>query len=355
MRNLLVTLLIFLLTSCNSQNNDTKTERMVKTIVVGEGSSGYSRVYPGRVEAGQRVELSFQVAGALKEFPVKEGMRVNEGDLLAALDDRDYKNRYEAAQAQLDTMELNYKRGETLVKSGTIAQATFDELRAKYETAKSNASIQEKALKDTRLVAPFDGLVAKTFVNNYQEVQAKQKILNLQNIDEVDIIINVPEKDLIKRQGVREGNPGETPIANGYVTFDALGDRRFKVSIKEYATEADRTTQTYRIKLSMPAPEDVNILPGMTANLVVNEGVGNAPHEFYVPVNAVATDASGKFYVWILDEKTMQVHKKEVQVGEMRGQEILVTSGLDVGERIVTAGVPYLDEGMKVRLFSKEY
>jgi multidrug efflux system membrane fusion protein len=105
----------------------------------------------------------------------------------------------------------------------------------------------------------------------------------------------------------------------------------------------------------MPAPDDVTILPGMTANLVVFENTGNSPHEFYVPINAVATDPNGKFYVWILDEKTMQVHKRNVEAGEMRGQDILIKSGLQNGERIVVAGVPYLDEGMKVRYFSKEY
>jgi RND family efflux transporter MFP subunit len=348
-------MLSIILVACSSDKDNTESERMVKTIIIGDINSGYQRVYPGRVDAGQRVELSFQVAGTLKEFPVKEGTRVHEGDLVAQLDDRDYKNRYDAAQAQADTTELNYRRGETLVKSGTIAQATLDELRSKYETARSNANIYEKALKDTRLVAPFDGLVAKTFVDNYQEVQAKQKILSLQNIDTVDILVDVPEKDLIYRENLREGNPGNQPIKKGYVTFDSLGDRRFEAYIKEYGTEADPTTQTYRVKISMSAPNDVNILPGMTANLVMIESGTAQAHQFYVPVNAIATDADGKFYAWILDEKTMQVHKKIVEVGEMRGQDILVTSGLEAGQRIVIAGVPYLDEGMKVRLFSKDY
>lgn len=356
MRQIIILMLsALLLISCGSSHENPNEGRMVKTMVIGEGSTGYARIYPGRVDAGQKVELSFQVAGTLKEFPVKEGMHVKEGDLLAALDDRDYKNRYEAAKAQLNTTELNYQRGETLVKSGTIAQATFDELRAKYETAKSNFNIHEKALRDTQLFAPFSGLVAKTFVDNYQEVQAKQKILSLQNVDEINILIDVPEKDIIRQGTVREGNVDTATLQDAYITFDALGDRQFKTHIKEYATEADPTTQTYRVKLSMKAPNDVTILPGMTANFVVKQqGQGNS-ESYYLPVNAVAVDAEGKFYVWILDAATMQVHKKVVEVGELKGDEIQVKSGVHAGERIVVAGVPYLEEGMKVRLYSNKY
>lgn len=352
----LMFLFICLLTSCGGDTNKAPAERMVKSVVIGGDDSSMVRTYPGRVDAGQRVDVSFQVSGTLKEFPVKEGDKVAEGDLLARLDDRDYQNRYDAAKAILDTAEMNFKRGETLVKTGTIAQASFDELRSKYESAKSNANIAEKALKDTRLSAPFSGLVARTFVDNFQEIQAKEKILSLQNIEAIDIIIDVPEQDLIRREKVREGNQESEVLPNSYITFDALGDRRFEARIKKYATEADQTTQTYKITLSMRAPTDVNILPGMTAKLVVMQNPGAKNEEaFTLPITAVATDADGKFYVWVVDNATMMVHKKIVEVGEMHGDSIDIKSGISLGDRVVTAGVPYLEEGMKVRLFTNEY
>jgi RND family efflux transporter MFP subunit len=352
---LLTLLLLTLITSCGEHDNKNPQERLVKTIVIGGADSNSQRSYPGRVLAGQKVDLAFQVSGTLKEFPVKEGMNVAAHDLLAQLDQRDYQNRYDAAKSQFNTAELNYKRGETLVKSGTIAQATFDELRTKYESAKSNANIAKKALEDTSLYAPFAGLIARTFVNNFQEVQAKEKLMSLQNVDQIDIIIDVPEQDLINHQQVNQGGNGEETLQNAYIKFDALGDRRFDASIKEYATEADPTTQTYRVTLTMKSPSDVMILPGMTANLVVLQAKPGKSEATLVPVNAVAVDAEGNFYVWVVDEKEMKVHKKPVQVGDMQGANLRINSGLQSGERIVTAGVPYLEEGMKVRLFANEY
>lgn len=355
MQKIFVILLVSLLAACGSESDNTQSDRMVKSILVGGAASEMQISYPGRVDADQRVDLAFQVSGTLKNFPVKEGYKVKAGDLLAQLDNQDYQNRYEAAKAQLDTTELNYERGKKLVTSGTIAQATFDELRAKYEAAKSNANISEKALKDTSLYAPFGGLIAKTYVDNFQEVQAKQKILSLQDIDEINIIIDVPEQDLINRSEIRQGNQEPQVLKNAYIKFDGVPGRRFEVKIKEYATEADVTTQTYRITLTMKAPEGVNILPGMTADLVVTPEEKKGKQVFFLPVTAVATDPDGNFYVWIIDEKTMTVSKKIVKTGEMHGNNITITSGLATGERVVTAGVPYLEEGMKVRMFTNEY
>jgi membrane fusion protein, multidrug efflux system len=352
---LLSLLLITLISSCGGDNDKNTREQLVKTMIIGENESGSQRVYPGRVIAGQKVDLSFQQSGTLRELPVKEGMKVAQNDLLARLDDRDFQNRFDAASAQLNTVETNFKRGEKLVKNGTIAQATFDELRSKYETAKSNANIAEKALKDTRLFAPFSGLIARRFVDNFQEVQAKEKILSLQNVDDIDILIDVPEQDLINRQQVREGNEAQELLQNGYIKFDALGNRRFETRIKEYATESDPNTQTYRVTLTMKAPSDVMILPGMTAKLVVTKNTNVAVTNLSVPVNAVAVDADGNFYVWIVDQKDMTVHKKLVEAGELRDENMRVVLGLESGDCIVIAGVPYLEEGMKVRLFTNEY
>jgi multidrug efflux pump subunit AcrA (membrane-fusion protein) len=105
----------------------------------------------------------------------------------------------------------------------------------------------------------------------------------------------------------------------------------------------------------MKAPADVNILPGMTANLVVKQAKYAATGGFMLPVNAVAVDADGKFYVWVVDDASMQVHKKIVEVGEMHGDSVQVKGGVEPGERVVIAGVPYLEEGMKVRLFGNQY
>lgn len=351
----ILSLVFLFLLGCSPAEEVPPVSRLVKTIVVGDVASSMERSFPGRVIAGQRADLSFQVAGTLSELPVKEGQLVVQGQLLAKLNARDFENRYAAAKSTREITELNYERGKKLVTSGTIAQVTFDDLRNKFELAKSEEGIAQKALEDTQLLAPFGGLIARVYVDNFQEVQAKVKILTIQDVQDIDITIDVPERDIINRQGMNQGKRlEETKLEHGYVIFEGIPNRQFDVVVKEYATEADPTTQTYRVRLSMKAPAQVNILPGMTATLIMREPNGQQVDSVLLPASAVAVDAAGKFYVWVVNED-MTVSKKPVEVGDMVGSSIHVKTGIKQGDRVVTAGVSYLEEGMKVRLFNNQY
>jgi RND family efflux transporter MFP subunit len=138
-------------------------------------------------------------------------------------------------------------------------------------------------------------------------------------------------------------------------TFDFLPGREFTVELKEVSTEADPATQTYAVTVVMPAPKDVTILPGMTATIRTyrKESAGPAGGGYAVPVDAVPVDGLGNCFVWVVKEKADRawtVHRREVTVGEMMQDSILVTDGLEQGDHIATAGVHFLQEGQQVRL-----
>jgi multidrug efflux pump subunit AcrA (membrane-fusion protein) len=106
----------------------------------------------------------------------------------------------------------------------------------------------------------------------------------------------------------------------------------------------------------MPQPEDINVLPGMTATVMI--AISNKEAEtksIFIPAIAVMTDTKGTNYVWLVDSANMTVHKKEVKVGRLAGSEnIDVLEGLEGGENLVVAGVRQLREGMKVSLWKGE-
>jgi len=105
----------------------------------------------------------------------------------------------------------------------------------------------------------------------------------------------------------------------------------------------------------MEPPEGINILPGMTANVVADlSAVQSSESKHYLPVSAVTADAGLDPFVWVIDEQAMAVSKRPVQVGRMSGWNIEVEGGIEPGSRIVTAGVGYLAEGMQVRLMVEE-
>jgi multidrug efflux system membrane fusion protein len=414
--------LVFFLASCEKNDEaqaPAETEaRLVKIMSIASGKIKISNRMPGKVLASKRAELKFQVPGKLIEFPVKESQKVKKNALLARLKPRDYKTNLakvnsaiaqaraqlramkagarpedvrvlqaelSAAKARFQEAKQQYERYKDLLKRRVISKADYDRQESAYNVAKAqfNTAKQtlqkgkvgartedidamqyeikgllaqreeaQNALDDTSLRAPFAGVVAKKFVENFQNVQAKDPILSLQDISRLEIIINVPEQILITSKGPE--------FFRFVAVFEAAKGREFPLEIKEYKTEADQKTQTYRAVFTMQAPDDLRILPGMTATVIVTEksvakkSTAAGSKAFLIPVSAVFSDELNKQYVWIVEPNSMTVQQREVKVGELTQESISILKGLKVSERIVTTGVHFLQEGMKVKLFDSK-
>jgi RND family efflux transporter MFP subunit len=337
---------VFFTASCgNKEAHEKKSDvtRPAKIMTLGEAAATSQRSFPGKVQASQEVNLSFEVSGRLVELPIKEGDAVKKGQLLAKLDPTDFQNRVDKQRAVRDNAEVDFHRWEGLFASGAVAQADYDQRKTAFETADADLKIAEKALRDTTLQAPFDGFVAAKSVDNFQYVQAKQDILSLQDVSQIEIKVDVPE-DLVARVK-QEG------IARVYARFESVSDREFDVTIKKLGIQANRQTQTFPITLTMPAPKDVRILPGMTATatLVENLPAAEAGGRFTIPEASVWTDEKGTLHVWVVDKSTMRATKREIKTGLLTGSSIAVLDGLKPGDMIVTAGVAHMRENMKVR------
>jgi RND family efflux transporter MFP subunit len=138
--------------------------------------------------------------------------------------------------------------------------------------------------------------------------------------------------------------------------FATAPDRTFPLNLKEFSTEIDPHTLTYQAVLVMPHPQDVNILPGMTATVEAKlEYAGeNSTPRIVIPATAVTRDAKMAPYVWCLHEPDIEVSRRNVRIGELTGSDgIEILAGLKPGDRVVTAGVTKLRDGMKVAVWDE--
>lgn len=355
-RLVIVGMLLAGIAGCGADDNATAevATRPVKIFRVEGGEVDAVRSFPGRVDASQRAELAFRVSGKLQEVLVKEGDLVEEGQVLARLDPTDLQLVLEDRQARYDNTERNYKRAKELVTDGNISRLDFDRMEAEYRSATAALSQARKDVEYTVLVSPFRGRIAQRDVENFEEVVAKQTVMWLQNIDQLDVVINLPESVVRSvRGGVQKtgvGQPGHTnPAVRATVQFEGRGDQSFPLTPKEIGTKADPQTQTFRATFTMAAPTNFTVLPGMTAivsldltELVIQESVK------WVPARAVQADSGLKPRVWVLDPATMSVSSRDVVIGRMSGSMIEILDGLSGGEEIVAVGAPYLAEGMRV-------
>jgi multidrug efflux system membrane fusion protein len=352
-----------LLSACGQSEEPAKTVetiRPVKLMKVGGSLAGKTRKLPGTVRAADRVDLAFQVPGTLVELPVKEGQTVKKGTLVARIDPRDYETNLRnaegvlaKAQAGLAYTIAEYKRyvnvketdaGAVSDSMVSLKRAAEKVARADLQSAKATVAAAKDQLEYTRLKAPFDGVIAQKYVDNFKEVQAKEAVLSLQNVTDVEVIIDVPELMIA---------PIRKTLPRFYAEFTADPIRRFELQIKEFATQADSVTQTYRVVLAMPAPSGIRILPGMTVNVAIEfTEEAEAGAEILIPAIAVFADDAGHSQVWVVDPQTMKVQRREVTTGDLSGSDsIRIVSGLNADETIAISGVSTLSEGQTVRAF----
>lgn len=279
-----IILVLSVLTACSDkpeQQTKTPVIRPIKLLTIGDNTSSnasntlHIRKLPGTVKAADNVDLAFQVAGTLIDLAVKEGQRVKKGDLVARLDARDFesnlnnaKGTVAKANASLEYANAEYQRYHNIkaTDAGAVSdsmvslkQTSLKVAKADVQSAKAGLAIAQDQLNYTQLRAPFSGIVARKYVDNFQEIKAKEAILSIQNISDIDITIDVPE---IMMTPIRKTKP------KLFAEFAAAPDQQFELNIKEVALQADAATQTYRVVLSMPSPTGIRLLSGMTATVM---------------------------------------------------------------------------------------
>jgi RND family efflux transporter MFP subunit len=321
--------------------------RPAKTVLIGDAATGGLRSFPGRVDASRRVELSFSVPGKLQELPVKEGQEVEAGQVLAKLNPTDYQTVVNDQQARFDKAKSEFARAEELIEKNFIARQDYEALQSTLRSAEAALEQARTDLGYTVLRAPFSGRVAARYVENFTEVQAKEPVLALQDLKTLEVTFQVPENVMrLARRG--DDRSGRIKVS---ARFEGAGGRSFPLDFKEISLRADPQTQTFQARFTLPAPGDVTLLPGMTATVDVDMSAAvDGAAGFELPVSAVVGDTTKTPTVWLVDEKTMTVSPRHVELGTLTGNRIRVTAGLEPGDRVVVAGVSFLREGMQVRV-----
>ncbi|WP_163836052.1 efflux RND transporter periplasmic adaptor subunit [Spartinivicinus ruber] len=327
--------------------------RPVKLTTVQDSNSGLVRSFPGKVMASQAAELSFRVNGELIELNVKEGQQVTKGSLLAKLDDADMQNQLSDRQASYDLALADHQRKFQLYKKGTVSRSVYDQAKAKLASTKAALELARDNVQYTVLKAPFDGTVAKTLVDNHQTVQAKQPILLLENHDNIDISLQIPDQFIANiRKDARQVNYKPTAY------FASQQDTQYEVQYKEHSTQVTPGTQTYEVLFTMPAPKGMNILPGMSATITIDFAKISRPsseNAVIVPVAAVDNpDQDNKAVVWRYNSELQTVEPVEVTLGQLLDEGVQVLTGIKPGDKIVVAGIQHLKAGLKVKPWVKE-
>lgn len=337
-----------LLASCDSNEVATQVEpklRPVRTLEVKPAENSLYKEFTAVVDASQKVDLAFKVSGRIIEMPINSGDEVREGQLVARLDDTDIKIQLDEAQSSYDKALSDFERAKDLIKTNSISQADFDQLKAQFSSAKAQLENAQNRLEYTHLYASFDGIIAERYVENFQETNAQTPIVALHDLNNINFKVDVPESILIN-----VAPNAIPPKVTAY--FESIPDRTFDLTYKEISTQADAVTKTYQVVFTMPSPKSYTLLPGMSARVRVERSAElGASANFYLPAHAVLMDAEGN-YVYTVSrsgEGQGTIKRQAVSIGEITSWGIEIYSGIDVGQHVVTAGMSKVTDGMLVK------
>lgn len=320
----------------------------VRTLTVSLGSTT-TKSFTGVVEANKTAELGFRVSGELKTVNSKEGDFVTKGQVLAVLDQTDFKIKLNASQADYDRAASEFKRANSLIKQGAISTADFEKLKAQQSNAKAQLESAQQNLKYTELKAPFSGVIANQFLQNFEKISSSVTFAIIQDLSAFEVRINLPESVMIKIK--REEDDRAV-----YAVFDGNQDKHYPLTFKEVSTRADEKTQTYAVKFVMDTPKDINLLPGMSARVFAEHQSGSEElSEVYVPAHSVLEDSQGRFVYLAVEsnDDSAEVQRRAVVVGELNENGLQVLQGLDIGDKVITAGMSKISQGLVVRIMAE--
>lgn len=315
--------------------------RPVRIVTVGDQAVAQLS-FPGTVRATDRAELSFRVSGDLVQLPINEGDFINSGQLVGQLDTRDFEINVQEATAVFNQAQAERDRYQRLYESEAVPLADLELRIAQRDVAAARLEQARTNLGYTTLRAPFAGWVGRRHKENFERVAAQEPIITLHDVRTLEVAIDVPELLIARLE-----DPSRVELV---ATFAAAREREYPLSIKEIAAEADPATRTYQVVFNLRRPQGINLLPGMTANVIGRPAPDEPSRQLTIPAQAVFSDASGAAHVWLFDPSTSTVRSHPVTVGEVTGQAAIeVLDGLSIGDRIATTAVNALEDGMQVR------
>ena len=278
--------------------------------------------------------LSCSYAGTLRDLRVSEGDAVRKGDTIAVIESQNVISAKQMADAVLAQAEDGYERLSMVYESGSVAQVKMVEVQTQLSRARASAQAAQKALDDCTVKAPFDGVVGEVYAEQGVEMNAIEPLVRMMDISSVQISFPVPEKEI-----------GSVSTGDMFmVGVPALDGPGFTASVKSKGISASRLSHSYECML-IPSVNVAGLMPGMVCKIYRMAEEGRC---VVIPASVVRTDGTGR-YVWTVSPDS-RVEKKYITVGGFSGKGIIVDSGLEEGEKVITEGTQKVSGGMKVKI-----
>ena len=347
---ILLFLIIFIFTACKKDVE----EEIIRPVKIQEINSmqdeNFNIDFPAEISPTQKTVLAFKYAGKIKSINFESGDFVKKGQVIATIDDSDYKvnleafsKKYEAAKAVAQNAEVQFSRSEKLYKGGALAKKDYDNALMQknvaistFKEASAGLENARNTLNDTKIIAPYDGYIDKKIVEAGTVIPEGGPVISFISNEITDISVNASLKDIeyIKN-------------ANGIIFKDNLSEKTYPLKVKSVAQNPDPINLTYPVTFTFSnLSEGEKFLSGQTGTVTISVK-NNGNQEILIPLNAVFEDNGSNVYLF----KNGIAVKTPIKIGELRETDkISIVKGLKSGDKVIVAGVSKLADGEKVKI-----
>ena len=329
--------------------------RPVRYVQVFATGGSQERTFSGISKAALESRLSFKVPGTISRVGVKVGDRVKAGEMIAELDSKDYELQVQEAEAsqnraeaQARNAEANYSRVRALYENHNASRNDLDAARAGAESDRALVKSAQKRLElvrlqlsYTQLASPVEGSIASLNVEENENVSPGQPIALITSGSQLEVEVAIPE-GLIAQ--IREADPVS-------ITFDAIPNESLSGTVTEVGVSSIGMATTYPVvaTLNQYHPDS---RPGMAAEVAFLFGTPGGGNVIVVPSVAVGEDQDGRFVYTVqpADPGYGFVQRRVVTVGKLTSDGFEILDGLADGDRVITAGVSQIADGLRVKI-----
>ena len=345
-RLMLFTCIVFSLYSCKEATTKEEQPTTVKTVKAIESPKETTRSYTFISKPYRTTELSFRVGGPVNTFDVQNGQFFRKGELIAAIDDRDYIIRRKRTATALTQAESEYRRISALYEKDNISASSYEKALANYEKAQADYDDAVNALNDTKIYAPFDGYVQQTHIEKYSDVKPSMPVVTFIDLSKVKAEAYITEDMAASFQ------KKEKMEVNA--SFSTLGNESFTPD-ETFVTQSTTDNNISYLLTAIINNKNNSLMGGMTGSLNISY-----PYSFsssssvigtvVIPQAAVCNNNNTGEYVWKI-ENGNTAKLTQVKTGRLtKGNNIEIISGLAAGDDIAVSRLNQLSDNKLITI-----
>lgn len=348
MNRILILVLLLGLQACSEPVQEVKEQapKVVQLFTADIVNVTSEYEFPATVSAVKDVDLKFEVSGRLVFADLVEGSTVAKGQVLARIDPAPFERRVAEAQIRYDDAVRDLARIKEVFDKNVASQSAYDNAKSQFEITKLALANAKQDLSYCTIKAPFDAIVAARQIENNSYISAGDTVASLQDRSKLYFTFDVPER-------IMTANAGNRDIQ---ATAHIIGQEEnvFNIYYVEHQTTPNPITQTYSVTFALDGQASNLFYPGSRASVkVLNKS--RQYSAILVPINTLMGDKKSGFIVWRFAPESGEVHSVKVEVARLQGEYAVIASGVNAGDKLVSAAVNQMSEGLKVKEYKADY